>query len=619
MRRCSRSCSLAALALVLGSACESTTRGGGGGGGSTLDAGFEDDAGLPVDGGGGPVDTGVTGGDAPPRAVASVDLMSGTAPLVAQFTGSASTDPDGDLVNFLWDFGDGSARAIDADVAHTFVEPGSYTVTFTVFDLGGRSDSTTLSVEVRAPPPPPPMRRPPVAAITANPTSGVAPVTVVLDGSGSTDPDNDIESYIWIFGDGSSTATGPMVTHTFQSPGRFNTQLIVTDRTGQTGVATVLIEATRDPALAEPPVARATGTPTSGNAPLVVRFSGAGSSDPDNDIVRYSWSFGDGSAAVEGVTPQHIYQTPGSFVATLTVTDATMRSSTAMVPITVAMGPPAGSCPSASSGTSVGTLSAQFLAEVSGLVVSRQNPGVFWVHNDSGDANRIYAITESGTVLGAYTLVGAQAVDWEDIAIGPGPVAGVDYLYVGDIGDNGASSNVAPVYRVREPSVSTSQTPAIFELQGVDTIGLFYPNNEAHNSETLLVDPITGDLFIVTKDAAGTSVLFKAPAPLVPNTRITLTRAGVIQLPGRTTSDVFATAGDISQAGDLIVLRTYNRAYAWRRAAGQSVEATMLGNRCTITVRSEPQGESIGLAPDGRSYFTVSEGTGQPLYRYTLQ
>jgi hypothetical protein len=76
------------------------------------------------------------------------------------------------------------------------------------------------------------------------------------------------------------------------------------------------------------------------------------------------------------------------------------------------------------------------LQEASGLVASRTHPGVLWSHNDSGDGPRLFALTTSVGDLGVFTLDGAEARDWEDLAIGLGPEPGLDYLYAGNIGDN---------------------------------------------------------------------------------------------------------------------------------------------------------------------------------------
>src|SRR4026209_2890410 len=86
--------------------------------------------------------------------------------------------------------------------------------------------------------------------------------------------------------------------------------------------------------------------------------------------------------------------------------------------------------------TTIGTIKDKSVNESSGLVASRTTPGMYWTHNDSGDGPFIYAFDTAGDTRGIFRVTGAQALDWEDIAAGPGPQANKSYLYIGDIGDN---------------------------------------------------------------------------------------------------------------------------------------------------------------------------------------
>ena len=110
------------------------------------------------------------------------------------------------------------------------------------------------------------------------------------------------------------------------------------------------------------------------------------------------------------------------------------------------------------------------LDEVSGLAASRKNPDVLWVHNDSGGSPRVFALNAAGDHLGIYNLNGAQATDYEDIAIGPGPTAGTDYLYVADTGNNSLGRSTVTVYRVPEPAATSNQSPVDVNLSGVDAL-----------------------------------------------------------------------------------------------------------------------------------------------------
>ena len=99
-----------------------------------------------------------------------------------------------------------------------------------------------------------------------------------------------------------------------------------------------------------------------------------------------------------------------------------------------------------------GTITDPALVEISGLAASRTVPGVLWANNDSGDGPRVYALSAAGELLGTYDLAGAEAIDWEDIAVGPGPDPSLHYVYVGDIGQNGGLRDQVEVYRVPEPA-----------------------------------------------------------------------------------------------------------------------------------------------------------------------
>jgi hypothetical protein len=209
-------------------------------------------------------------------------------------------------------------------------------------------------------------------------------------------------------------------------------------------------------------------------------------------------------------------------------------------------------------------------------------------------------------------ITGASHVDWEDLAVGPGPVAGEPYLYIGDIGDNGASRNDIQIYRLPEPTVGQASAAA-------EELVLIYPNG-AHNAEILLVDPVTGDLYIVVKDGSGNSPVYRAAAPLAFGGTQTLELVttllfGAAPLVGDTTT----TGGDITEGGDAIAIRTYDHAYLWRREPGATIADALATLPCPIPLASEGQGESLGFRVDGGGYYTLSEGTFVPLHYYPKQ
>ena len=145
--------------------------------------------------------------------------------------GTGSTDPDGTITTYRWDFGD-DQTATGPNATHTYAADGTYTVRLTVTDDDGATGTTTRSVTVAATPPPANVA--PTATIAA---PGIDERTITVNGTGSTDPDGTITTYRWDFGD-DQTATGPNATHTYAADGTYTVRLTVTDDDGATGTTT---------------------------------------------------------------------------------------------------------------------------------------------------------------------------------------------------------------------------------------------------------------------------------------------------------------------------------------------------------------------------------------------
>lgn len=280
-----------------------------------------------------------------------------------------------------------------------------------------------------------------------------------------------------------------------------------------------------------------------------------------------------------------------------------------------------GDCPPYKTPVVLGYPDAPGLSELSGLVASRRNPGVLWVHNDSGGSPSLYALHEDGRLLASFELGGVSAVDWEDISFGPGPSLSADYLYVGDIGDNAFSRPYVTVYRVQEPAVSPDQDFLTSTLTDIATYRLQFPEAPArvYNSEAMAVDPIDGTLYLFTKDSlgadAGYSHVFRNAAALEDGATIPLELATSVF----TGTGLFhyVTAADIAPIGNALLLRTYTEVLYWPRAAGASLSDALGHSPCSLPSPPDVQAEAIGFAPDGRNYYTVSEqplGDPEPIY-----
>jgi hypothetical protein len=269
------------------------------------------------------------------------------------------------------------------------------------------------------------------------------------------------------------------------------------------------------------------------------------------------------------------------------------------------------------------TISDKRIAESSGLTASRTTSGVLWTHNDSGSGPHLFAIDRQGRTLCRYDVSEAKNNDWEDIAIGPG-ADGKPALYIGDIGDNNKSRSNPIVYRVREPVVATNQTRLKADTLPAEKLPFRYPDG-AHDAETLMVHPKTGEIFIVTKSGKGVSGVYAFPLPLQPGQKVTLTKVATLTFTSHFGSGRIAeaermtTGGDISPDGRRVAIRTYVSAYEWDIAPNQSVGDALKGKPRTIFLPLTRQGESLCYRADGKALLMTSEASPSPLYELPLK
>jgi len=172
-----------------------------------------------------------------PTASFTANPTSGVAPLEISFNASSSSDSDGSIISYAWDFKDGDTGTGET-VFHTFSSIGSYNVLLTVTDNDGATDSITKTINVTET-----LNQSPTASFTADSTSGVAPLEISFDASSSSDPDGSIISYQWDFKDG-ATGSGQTINHTFSSTGSYNVRLTITDNEGATDSTTKTITVT---------------------------------------------------------------------------------------------------------------------------------------------------------------------------------------------------------------------------------------------------------------------------------------------------------------------------------------------------------------------------------------
>jgi hypothetical protein len=251
-----------------------------------------------------------------------------------------------------------------------------------------------------------------------------------------------------------------------------------------------------------------------------------------------------------------------------------------------------------------GELINPLLEEVSGLVASQRYPNRLYVHTDSGGESAVFVLDTLGNELGRFDLTGLKNRDWEDIAIGPGP-NGSSYIYVAEIGDNEAKHEEIYLYRFAEPE----QLQAI-PSDAIDQVKLQFPGGPK-DAETLLADPITGSLFLVSKREPK-NALYQVPGTAFEKGSATLEKVHEFDFNS-------SVAGDISKDGNQILIKTYLAVFYWKRTENQSLVEALKARPIRLPYVPEPQGEAIGFNFKGDAYYTLSEkrnGVMPTLYRY---
>ncbi|RKM90336.1 glycoside hydrolase family 9 protein [Aquimarina sp. AD10] len=194
----------------------------------------------------------VSDGNIAPVANFTATPTAGIAPVTVSFDASTSTDENGDTLTYAWDFGDGNT-GVGVTANHIYALIGEYTATLTVSD-GSKTGTSTQVIKVTD--------GSPVASFTTDAESGVAPLAVSFDASGSVDPIGGTLTYAWDFGNGETAATAVAST-IFTTVGQFTVTLTVTNAAGDTAVETKTINVT------DGSVSCAFGTPTADALPAV--------------------------------------------------------------------------------------------------------------------------------------------------------------------------------------------------------------------------------------------------------------------------------------------------------------------------------------------------------------
>ena len=252
------------------------------------------------------------------------------------FDGRGSSDPDGSITSYSWNFGDGTTGS-GATPTHSYSAAGSYTVTLTVTDNGGTTaiDQATVTISVA----PPPSGNSITLTLSVNSAKRVK-----LEWAGASGAKVDV----YRNGSKFSTTDNDGVRGDYPGSGTFSYQICEQGSAVCSNTASITVGSPPPPSN-QVPTANA-GGPYSGQVNTSILFDGRGSSDPDGSIQSYSWNFGDGTSG-SGATPSHAYNTAGTYTAILTVTDNNGATATDQATVTVsATAPPSNQSPTANAG-----------------------------------------------------------------------------------------------------------------------------------------------------------------------------------------------------------------------------------------------------------------------------
>jgi len=255
-----------------------------------------------------------------------------------------------------------------------------------------------------------------------------------------------------------------------------------------------------------------------------------------------------------------------------------------------------------------GTFSSNYLSESSGVAVSRSQPGVIWTHNDSGDRAMIYATNLQGADLGRFRVRGADAEDWEDIALGPCPGGNDDKacLYIADTGDNEGDRRQGVIYIVAEPNASTEMSDSEARTDRAHELRVTYPHGP-RDIEALAVTP-GGDVLLITKGSLGPVFLYTIPARMTDERSARVDAVDTLPIfPARSFGSL-VTAAAVSPSGQRLVVRTYTELFFFMLDGDGTWR--LRGEPCWIGLR-QPQGEGVDFIDETAVVLTSESALGK--------
>ncbi|MBO9571276.1 MAG: hypothetical protein J7497_03585, partial [Chitinophagaceae bacterium] len=229
------------------------------------------------------------------------------------------------------------------------------------------------------------------------------------------------------------------------------------------------------------------------------------------------------------------------------------------------------------------TLKGGALNEASGIADSKINAGYLWVQQDSGNPPFIYLLKKDGTIADSVFINGATNRDWEDMA-----VSGND-VYIAETGDNNLAYSSYAFYRFAEPAQGTD-TVSVF-----DKIEFTYPDGH-HDAEAFLVDPLTKDIYIITKNDVKSKVFVLS----FPQNVSGLNEA--VYVTDLEFNGVVSAA--LSSDAKEIIIKTYTDLNYLTKTSSQSIASAFSQSPQKLSYQIEPQGEAVCFGLDGKGFYT---------------
>ncbi|RQW65098.1 hypothetical protein EES38_03430 [Vibrio viridaestus] len=268
----------------------------------------------------------------------------------------------------------------------------------------------------------------------------------------------------------------------------------------------------------------------------------------------------------------------------------------------------------------VGKIKSHDVAEASGIVVSRINPDILWMNNDSFNKSSVYAVDTSGKVRAEIRVLGKENIDWEDLAYFE--QNGKSYILVADAGDNDENRKKSFIYAIEEPVLKKSHSKRqVFNIKPSWSLSFTYPDG-AHDVESVAVDPSDNKILLLSKRDFPPELY---QLPLHEGKNVIAERLGeiktlpkpkdlhfrIIDILGLTS---IPTGMDISSDGQQLAIMTYGNAFIYKKSPEHSwIDILKETPQVTIPLPELKQGEAIGFDGSGEHVYITTEKLPAPI------